>query len=598
MEIRIISDNKSIKASNEVITLPNFCVLTGINGSGKSHFLETLSNAEKANVDDNEKRFSEIKYIRFGELNPNINPDSNYENIIQQAKYTWNEINRNLEIYKRDKATNPYSLIENYIGDYRIKKIAKSFEKQFPNIEEWTEDFFITHLDLNLLTEEQFFSTQFATVFKVYYNRMLQNFTMDTLNQKYNTSYKVLVIDEFEALYGPKPWDLINQMMENAHLPYIVNNPEGETPDSVYHLYLTDSKKNIKINVNDLSTGEKVLMSLAIAIYNTAEQGIKPDLLLLDEPDAPLHPEFSKFLMDTIKYSIVEKAGVNVIITTHSPTTVAMADEDSLFKMNKDKGIPEKISKSAAISLLTRSLDGVRISLENRRQIFVESKYDVQYYTKIYNLINDLSHEFDLKFVEASQTSGCNCDDVETMTKALRIAGNNFVYGIVDNDGKKSSTEFVFVAEERYSIENYLFDPIFIGFLLIRERICKGSDLLIKDYSYVQLQNITHVELQKMIESIEAELKIDPLKNIVEYQVLNGEKFQINKDFFTLQGHELEQKLIALWPQLQAISKGRSDNLLKNYIIDNVINDYPYYISKALKELFENIYSACRNESC
>ena len=132
MEIRIISDNKSIKASNEVITLPNFCVLTGINGSGKSHFLETLSNAEKANVDDNGKRFSEIKYIRFGELNPNINPDSNYENIIQQAKYTWNEINRNLEIYKRDKATNPYSLIENYIGDYRIKKIAKSFEKQFP----------------------------------------------------------------------------------------------------------------------------------------------------------------------------------------------------------------------------------------------------------------------------------------------------------------------------------------------------------------------------------------------------------------------------------------------------------------------------------
>ena len=99
MEIQIISDNKSIKASNELIKLPKFCVLTGINGSGKSHFLETLSNAEKANVDDNGKRFSEIKYIRFGELNPNINPDSNYENIIQQAKYTWNEMNIPKQIF-------------------------------------------------------------------------------------------------------------------------------------------------------------------------------------------------------------------------------------------------------------------------------------------------------------------------------------------------------------------------------------------------------------------------------------------------------------------------------------------------------------------
>ncbi len=598
MEIKIISDNKSIKASNEIIILPKFCVLTGINGSGKSHFLETLSILEKSCVTENGKTYSEIKYIKFGELNPNINPDSNYENLIQQAKYAWSEIKGSLEIYINNKKVNQSNMLENYIGDYRLRIIARKLEKQFPNIEEWTEDFFITHLDFNLLTDEQFFSTQFATVFKVYYNRMIQNLTMKTLNKAYKKNYKVLSISEFESLYGPKPWDLINQMMENAHLPYIINNPEGETQESVFHLYLTDSKKNIKINVNDLSTGEKVLMSLAIAIYNTAEQGIKPDLLLIDEPDAPLHPEFSKFLIDTIKYSIVEKAGVNVIITTHSPTTVAMTDEDFLFKMNKEKGRPEKISKSAAISLLTRGLDSVRVTLENRRQIFVESKYDVQYYTKIYNLLNELPHEFDLKFIEASQTGGCNCDDVEKMTKALRDAGNHYVYGIVDNDGKKTSKEYVFVADERYSIENYLFDPIFICFLLIREAIIDCKDFRIKDYTYVKLQTITHNELQKMIDYVESKFNIDPMNDLIEYHVLNGETFKINKNFFNLQGHDLESKLTFLWPQLNAISKGRGDNLLKNHIIDTVITDYPCYISQALKQLFEDIYASSRNEKC
>ena len=598
MDIKILKEHKSIPIFAESLTLPPFCVLTGKNGSGKSHFLEALSLQDCASIQKNESRFTEIKYIKFGELNPKINPDSNYQDLIQQAKIVWRQINSILERYKRDKKTDPLIFIGNYIGDQRIRKIAVSFEKQFSNLDDWTEDFFITHLDFNSLTEEQFFSSQFASVFKVYYNRMIQNLTMETLNQRYKKNYKFLSTEEFEKLYGPKPWDLINQMMENAHLPYIVNNPEGETQDSIFHMYLTDTKRNIKINVNDLSTGEKVLMSLAIAIYNTAEQGIKPDLLLLDEPDAPLHPEFSKFLIDTIKYSIVEKVGVNVIITTHSPTTVAMADEESLYKMDRDRGKPEKITKSGAIALLTRGLDSVRVSLENRRQIFVESKYDVQYYTKIYNLINDLTPEFAFKFIEASQTGGCNCDDVEKMTKALRSAGNNFVYGIVDHDGKKTSSEPIFVAAERYSIENYIFDPIFIGFLLIRERLCNGSDFSIPDYTYVELRDIKHEEVQNIINTIESKFSIDSTQNIIEYPVINGEKFQINKDFFKLQGHGLEEKLVSFWPRLKSITKGTSDNLLKNHIIDNVITDYPCYIPQALKALFQEIYSACKDEKC
>ena len=594
MEIKILKQHKSIKPSSETLILPKFCVLTGKNGSGKSHFLESLSHSEIAQVIEDEKNFTEIKYIRFGELNPQINADSNYQDFINQAKNIWTRVRQNLTGYKSAKLKNPNAHIENYIPYIKEAKILADFEKHFPDIEEWTEDFFLTHFDFNSLTQGQFFSSQFASVFKIYWNRMLHNLEMETLNNEYGQNNPVLTPAEFEKVYGPEPWDLINQMMENAHLPYIVNNPEGETTDSVFHMYLTDTKRDIKIDVNDLSTGEKVLMSLAIAIYNTAEQGVKPDLLLIDEPDAPLHPEFSKFLIDTIKNLIVEKAGVNVIITTHSPTTVAMSDEESIFRMNKDKGRPEKVSKSEAIAILTSGLDNVRVSIENRRQVLVESRYDVEYYTKIYNLLNsslDFQSKYDLKFLEATNREGCNCEDVKTIVKAFRDAGNETVYGIIDYDNHNVSENYIFVIGQRYAIENYIFDPIFIGFLLLREHICSSSDFsLQQNYTYIKLRDIIHDDLQRLINFVVSKLGFSTDENVIEYEVVKGEKYSMNKSFFEMQGHDLEDKLINVYPKLKSITKNRTnDNLLKNYVISTVITDFPYYLSVDIRELFDSI---------
>lgn len=53
-------------------------------------------------------------------------------------------------------------------------------------------------------------------------------------------------------------------------------------------------------------------MLSALAIYNSSERGTMIDLLLLDEPDAALHPEFSKVLIEIIQKKIVKEAGVLV----------------------------------------------------------------------------------------------------------------------------------------------------------------------------------------------------------------------------------------------------------------------------------------------
>jgi len=56
--------------------------------------------------------------------------------------------------------------------------------------------------------------------------------------------------------------------------------------------------------------------------------------LLLDEVDASLHPSMIKNLLDVIE-KIFLKNGCKVILATHSPTTVALAPEESIYEISK-----------------------------------------------------------------------------------------------------------------------------------------------------------------------------------------------------------------------------------------------------------------------
>lgn len=378
----------------------------------------------------------------------------------------------------------------------------------------------------------------------MYHSRLVDNRFHEYCNKNYpETHYEVLTDEEFQLKYGPRPWLLINDMLRNAHLPYQVNNPEGQQRDSDFHICLRDTERNIAIQVNDLSTGEKVLMSLALAIYNTTERDIKPDVLLLDEPDAALHPEFSKVLIKAVKKSIVEKAGVKVVITTHTPTTVAMADEHSIYRMDKEKGYPVKITKLQAIDMLTRDLDNVRLSIDKRRQVFVESNYDVEYYEKLFKLLN-INCCISPMFLasKSGKNSGSNCSDVINIVKSLREKGNDLVYGIIDYDNRNSSTEHIFVLGEnkRYAIDNFIFDPLYVAFLLIEQKIVASTDMGIQKCNFVQLGSLDVDSLQTLINYICNKLNFDG--DTTQYAVQSGKTFFAPKSYFNVQGHELESR--------------------------------------------------------
>lgn len=588
MHIKIKEGHKSIRSGVE-FDLPNFTVLTGKNGSGKSHLLEAISANGLSEVGEVQNMLSTIKYIRFNDLNPQFQEEISEDDVKNSWRNSWNQLNQHLQNYRRNLRGYNNSF-QTYIHQYDSqtqKFLQYWFDIAEDDVEKLTENLFYENYEIS---REDLFTSQIGTILKLYQTRLDENKMNEVSNKEEGTSLPVLSNEQFEQKYGRKPWEVINEMMKTAHLPYEVEAPMKFRPAVNYHLQLIDRQRNIRIRVNDLSTGEKVLMSLALSIYSTEEEAARPDVLLIDEPDAPLHPEYSNYLIQAIKESIVDKSGVRVIITTHSPTTVAMAPEESIYQMNRDLSKPVKVTKQQAINLLTKDLDNMRVSIEERRQIFVESKYDVGYYNRL-NKCLSANHVFITVpfFLAAKSGDGSNCQDVKDIVNALRQHGNDLVYGVIDYDDHNQGNQYVCVVGggKRYAIDNYIFDPIYVAFLLIRKHVVTCEDMGIgRDLTFTQLHTLTHNELQTMIDYVASLLGFDN-NNKTLYDVLKPDTFEVASEWFTIQGHDLEEKITQKWARLYGIKHGHGDDYLKNYMLDNVIVEFPQFIAQEVKELFE-----------
>jgi len=559
--------------------LPDFCVLTGKNGSGKSHLFEAMASRNVTTIAIGGNQVVTVQYIPFNGLNPDVGADCNYRSLLDEQKNLWNNIK--VFIGNHRKVIIPEQefnrMIVNNFG-LSLPQAKELYKRVNGDIHAITEDIVNEFFAIRPQNANSFFSSQFASIFKLYANRLEKNAYNAFRNKEYGKNLPVLSKEEFEKKYGPKPWDLINEMMEGAGLSYRVNNPEGQGRDDDFHLQLSDVDRKIEVQVKDLSTGERVLMSLALAIYNTNEDTMRPDILLLDEPDAALHPEFSKVLLKSINDSIVQKAGVKVVISTHSPTTVALSEESWIYQMEYGQS-PHKVSKQQALSILLKDLEPLRVSVENRRQVFVESRYDVGYYENIYPLFPRKGVIIP-QFLPASTKIGSNCQDVIEMVTALRQKGNDLVYGIIDYDNHNKETNYIYVIGEgnRYAIDNYIFDPIFVALLLIRDNIDAFDDVE-PNIKFSSLHNADDSLLQNIIYSVCTKLSIVSTDEI-SYDVVAGKTFKVKKEYFTMQGHELEEKIINRWPQLNSVKKGRKDeNILKDYMIEHVISEYPEFLS-------------------
>lgn len=595
MKIKTIQTHKSIPENLE-FNLPDFSIITGKNGSGKSHLLEIMADTKKSIITKNNFRISNITHVEAGKLSPKIDAVCDDNKIRALISKTANQISPLIKEFsskykKEDQTTANLKkfLDQKKISATLIKAIIDIIEKSRKNFSDLNDEDLFKFINVTHASQEGIFGLQFSLIFKAYHKRVIEN-EFNKFLAKTHSDIKYFSDDDFSDLYGPPPWDLINEIMDMASLPYSVIAPKITERDAPYTFSLKDVQKSITISPMDLSSGEKILMSLALAIYNTNNDGLKPDLLLLDEPDAPLHPQFSKLFIEIISKTIVKKAGVNVVITTHSPSTVATSPDNTIFEISRDTKLPTPVSNIYAVEILTSGLDFLKVKNENRKQVFVESKYDVLYYQTLYQILSRRKKFIYTPIFLEPHTGSSNCHDVKSIVKRLRDSGSDLVHGIIDYDLINKPDEFISILGNgnRYSIENYILDPIMVALALIRCGKMEFKDFGVHGkLTYIDSQILTADECQSMVDSllIKCRLNIDEL---TEVKLENDFTIKYPKSFTNHNGHDFEKKLKTEIPEILSTYKGQGEDKLKMAILE-IAAENSHLISKDLGATFDNI---------
>jgi energy-coupling factor transporter ATP-binding protein EcfA2 len=396
--------------------------------------------------------------------------------------------------------------------------------------------------------------------------------------------------------------------INSAGLPYELTIPPEEPVEAIFNdplnrlnpyqfsAKLINPADGTDIGIYNLSSGEKIILSLALLLYYFQHRNLKKSIVTLDEVDAHLHPSLTKQFFDVIYNVLIKEYGVRVIMATHSPSTVALAPVENLFVIKKgdQTTVIEGVNKDQALSILTSGVPSLSINYENRRQVFVESKYDAEYYETVYRMIKSkLVDEISLNFISSGVSGRGNCQQVIEIVEKLNGFGNKSIYGIIDWDNKNKPINNVKVLGEdlRYSIESYIFDPVLMGYYLLREKLFTNEPLgLSVSCRFIDFINFTQAQIQSIVTNllniIKPHFKSSTETTIQHVSYMNGMIVEIPDWFLKNQGHELPTIYFNAFPALHMY---KDENGLRKEIINNTIVDIPEFISMDFLFLLNDI---------
>nr|WP_246739462.1 AAA family ATPase [Martelella sp. HB161492] len=439
------------------------------------------------------------------------------------------------------------------------------------------------------------FSTSLPLLFGRYRDALVRNRLL-RINDDAEGSATALSDEDFLTSFGNPPWDEINKTLDAFGLPYEVTRPSVSGFDVVF-VNLKKVGTDHIVSPENLSSGEKVLLQLALSLFNYDEDLIsvtRPQLLLLDEMDASLHPEMVNRWLGALQRGLVKEQHIHCIITTHSPTTVALAPEESLFEMQDGRAGLEKISKQEALNKLTFGVPTLSIDYTGRRQVFAESDTDAAIYERVYSIIkSQISCERELNFLSTGLRDKDNveinagCTIVKQTVERLAELGNSSVFGIVDWDGEAFSTGRIkVVAEgERNGIENILLDPLLVALLLMKEqRLPKELHDIDR---FTEAQHLAPHKLQRLIDGIQTVVFPEATER-VEVAYLGGAKSKVFRAYLEADDHALEDLLAENFQALNKWKKRGRGELVKA-VIEHVIYELSVYCPVALPNVFEAI---------
>lgn len=658
MIIKFQGEHKSLKTF-ESENLDDFSVITGKNGCGKSQLIELIALKANNQLTgllnfDFVPNISKIQLEGIENSNLSALNNSNWKNKIDQYINEFRGLGKNTKLLAEafvenkiwlehtdrepffksittitpseveELVTNTLKEIEpnwfktqrtfievadrlpqhNFFNENRKKAIlvakfvAKYRNKQIDTLIEG--DFYLTPVPDYFLDEPKLFGSQLEFVFYNYAKRRDQNQRLFFEKSTYNEENNSISDEEFIKTFTP-PWVSINEILKHHTLQFQFKGIERKdfSNDANISFQLIKTTVGKDIEFQHLSSGEKVIIGLIIKLFTSHYYSEKlefPELIVLDEPDAHLHPEMSKLLIDVLLGTFVQKLGIKVIIVTHSPSTVALCPDNSIYQLkNEPITSLQKIEKNDALKLLTDFIPTLSIDYKNHKQVFVESPTDIKYYQTIFNKLNqERNFPFKLYFISNSYGKG-SCEQVTKIVADIRESGNTTVFGNIDWDLKNPTSTYVKVhgLNKRYNVENYLYDPIYLSILFMNLKahgIYKelGIEETVNQYSIGNepnefLQKISDWFFSKYYEVHKMSKEV--VSKLADVEYLNGKKIKMPIWFLEFQGHDYEIRLKQVFT---ALNKYTGEGQLQLELTTIVGKCYPF-IPKDSELLIEEI---------
>ncbi|MDJ0378494.1 ATP-binding protein [Cryobacterium sp. PH31-L1] len=558
MRIKTYNPYKSIVETPIADELPDFTLITGANGSGKTHLLESMREMATQFDGGYGGRMPRMLGTADLQIMDHIlaSPETR-EQKVDQLRASVAEQN------SRTRGTADHrQMMQNFLVQNGILSAAALSAAELnagKPLENWTDSDFARFTPLEIGRRDHF-SVMVADVFFNYVYLHTLNGYKQWRSAEFGDDVDWIEADDFLRMHGTPPWDLLNRVLEDVGLNYQYETPEPLVMPPYPAPRLVDIGTGLDLPPSELSSGEKTLLTIALSIYsvNNRKNAVEPpSVILLDEPDATLHPSMVRSLLKLVREEIVGNLAVPVIMTTHSPTTVALAEEDSIFVMQRTASPRlRKASKDQALKSLLVGVPALSVRAENRRTVIVESPNDERVYTMAAALISPMiGSERSLQFMAAGSSLLPNgCDAVVDLVTRLRANGNDLVWGFVDRDERsREPGAHVYFDAARHSIENLFLDPLAVGLLLLRD----GEPRMVAalgSTNYVSFDRSRAEALVSWLTEKLVQSGDDRTPRSVSYSdncILDIEAFWLDT-----RGHNLCDRLLTVFPSLKA-HKGR-----------------------------------------
>jgi len=442
-------------------------VITGMNGVGKTTLLKLIH--ESLNQEENKELFDYyvIKYFNSAE-----------------DKLTLNQNELNLFNKK---------LNEN-IGDFLF------------NIGGYWTKFLYDNINYFSLIQYFDYLVQLNEKFDVTLNNKLFKYSFDQKRVKQRKNQQNKFDQKFEQTKMKFQLEKIDKTVKINKLNYYDGIRSIE-------FYLGLDEDNHK-----LSPGESLILLLELwrihAEYLKQENQMRPfrtklRIVLLDEPDCHMHPSLIKEFIRLLTNNDLNYLKFQVIMSTHNPVSISFVPLENIFEMKRDQQsnqvIIDKISnKSELIRDVSEDLIFIK---EKFKIVFIEGGgrgEDEAFYSLI-NLIVNKDIYIPIKFQEMG-----NCQFNQIFIKDINQDSSykidEFIFGINDGDynipnayrffslknkyfeSKTKNEKFQnnFKRLERYSFENYVYDPInfffAINHLIKKKLVVLKENQVVSDY--------------------------------------------------------------------------------------------------------------------